>query len=878
MEFRILGPLSVGDGGSEIALGGARPRALLAILLLHRGQVVLRERLIEDLYGSEPPPAAGKALHAHVSRLRRALGPSSGLHTRAGGYALELQPGALDSERFEDLVEQGKRLRAAGRHDDAAAGLRQALALWRGPPLADFTYEDFAQGEITRLEALRLDAVEERVEADLACGRHAELVAELERLVGEEPLRESLRGQLMLALYRSDRQAEALEAYQAGRRLLTEGLGLDPGRALRELEGSILRQDPALDLPATPVRSSAPTGLVGRQHELGQLRAHLDDALAGRGRLVLLAGEPGIGKSRLIEELSAEARTRGATVLTGRCWEAGGAPVYWPWVQSLRTYIRDCDAVDLRAQLGPGAVDVAQLFPELRPRFPDLPEPPVLEAEARFRLFDAMAAFLTSASEARGFVLVLDDLHAADEPSLRLLHFLARELRQARLLVVGAYRDADPSLRDPLLGTLAELAREPVTHRMRLDGLAESAVAEYITATAGPELAAAAVAEIHAETAGNPLFVTELVQLLAAEGRLGAGGGSLGIPSSIRDVIAGRVGRLSEACRNLLTLASVLGREFSLEAIGRLGELSRDELLVVLDEAMTERVIEEIPGGRGRLRFAHVLIRDTLYEGLTAARRIQLHREVGETLERVHADDLEPHLAEIALHFVASAPGGTEEPALQYARRAADRAASLLAYEEAARLYELALTLIEVDADRCDVLLALGEAQARAGDTPAAKESYRRAAELADALVLPEPLAQAALGYGGRLVWDVMRDDPDMVSLLERALEVIGSGDSPTRVRLLARLAAGPLRDARFPLERRANGEPRGSGDGPAARRPVDARVRARRVHASEPLPRQRARPARARRRARRGRSHGRREGARRGGPRRAAARPAQPR
>ena len=252
VEFRILGPLAVEDDGQEIVLGGARPRTLLTILLLHRDQVVPADRLIEDLYRGDPPPAAAKALRAHVSRLRRALGPSGALHTRAGGYALELEPGTLDAERFENLLDRGRSQLAAGCPGEAATILREALALWRGPPLADVAYEHFAQSEIARLHELRLTALEERVEADLELGRHAELVGELELLVHEHPLRERLRGQLMLALYRSDRQAEALDAYREGRRLLADELGLDPGRPLRDLEQSILRQDPALDSPTTP--------------------------------------------------------------------------------------------------------------------------------------------------------------------------------------------------------------------------------------------------------------------------------------------------------------------------------------------------------------------------------------------------------------------------------------------------------------------------------------------------------------------------------------------------------------------------------------------------------------------------------------------------
>ena len=307
-------------------------------------------------------------------------------------------------------------------------------------------------------------------------------------------------------------------------------------------------------------------------------------------------------------------------MLVGRCWEAGGAPAYWPWVQSMRSYVREAEPETLRAQLGAGAVDLAQLLPELLERFPDLGEPPAIEPEgARFRLFEAASSFLTSAAQVRPLVLVLDDLHAADEPSLLLLQFLARELGESRLLVVGAYRDVDPTPRDPLTTVLTELAREAVTRTIGLAGLSERDVARFISLTSGEAPAEDLVLTIHEETAGNPLFVGEIVRLLAAEGRLvgDPDGPRPAIPQSVRDVIARRLRHLSEECNRVLTLASVLGREFAMEALARLACVSEDELLDTFDEAMVERVVSDVPGSPGRLRFEHVLIRDTLYEGLT---------------------------------------------------------------------------------------------------------------------------------------------------------------------------------------------------------------------------------------------------------------------
>jgi DNA-binding SARP family transcriptional activator len=262
MDFRVLGPLEARDGEQVVTLGGARQRALLAILLLHAGEVVSVDRLIDELWGDEPPATAAHTVQVFVSRLRKALeqGGFSRLRTRAPGYVIELEPEELDLARFERLVERARGEIAAS-PEAAAATLREALALSRGPALADFAFEPFAQAPAARLEELRLATLEERIDADLACGRHAELVGELEGLVREHPLRERLRGQLMLALYRSGRQAEALEVFQAGRRALVDELGIDPSPALQRLERAILQQDFSLELAPAAAAPEARTAV-----------------------------------------------------------------------------------------------------------------------------------------------------------------------------------------------------------------------------------------------------------------------------------------------------------------------------------------------------------------------------------------------------------------------------------------------------------------------------------------------------------------------------------------------------------------------------------------------------------------------------------------
>jgi DNA-binding SARP family transcriptional activator len=763
MDFRILGPLEVCDGERVLQLGGAKQRALLAVLLLHANEVVSAERLLDDVWGERQPGSGAKALHVYVSQLRKAVGDDRVL-TRAPGYSLRVGADELDAARFRRLCE----LAEAAEPEQARAILAEALALWRGPALAEFQYETFAQAEIARLDELRTTALEQRIEADLALGHDSELVAELESLVKKHPLRERLRAQLMLALYRAGRQAEALEVYQEGRRSLVDEIGIEPGRQLRELHLAILRQDASLDLPSKPpeVPEQAPGFFVGREAELEQLRGGLDAAAAGHGRLFLLVGEPGIGKSRLADQATGVARARGFRVLVGRCWEAGGAPAYWPWVQSLRELAQEAPAeLDLLLRGEPIGSDTES---------------------ARFQLFDATARFLRSASRAQPLFLFLDDMHAADAPSLLLLQFVARELTDTRVVIVAACRDVDPVPGRQLSATLAALVREPVTIRIALRGLNEEEVTEYVECAASDLASSELTASLYEETEGNPLFVVETVRLLVVEGRIA-------IPETLRDVISRRLAHLSGECNRVLVLASVLGRDFPIGPLVHMSGIREDELLDVLDEATAARIISDAPNG---LRFSHVLVRDVLYESFTAPRRARMHRLSFEALEKVFGADSGPHVAELAHHAML---GSEFEKALVAARRAGKRALEVLAYEEAARLYRIALHALgrvrpDDEETRCELLLSLGEAEIRAGETESAREVFAEAATIARRLGLPRALARAAHGYGGRIVWVRGGDDTRLVPLLEEALAALPVDELELRSRLLARLA-GALRD-----------------------------------------------------------------------------------
>lgn len=552
---------------------------------------------------------------------------------------------------------------------------------------------------------------------------------------------------------------------------------------------------------ANPLDRLAAGVFVGRQSEMGELRAELDEALAGRTWFALLVGEPGSGKTRSAEEVATYARLRGARVVWGRCYEEG-APAYWPWIQTVRALAEEQSPEALAEQMGSGAAEIAQLVSVVRERLPMTPSPAPLDPEqARFRFFESVMGYLRSASRARPLLLVLDDLQWADKSSLLLLQFLARELREARLLVLGTYRDEEFGRQHPLAQALAELARSGISRRVQLDRLSERDVSRFIELNAALTPPPRLVEAVYRETEGHAFSMIEVVRLLAADGRLARAdvvtSWEVALPQSVREVVSRRLAHLSEACTRALGVASVIDREFDLSVLQRVTGQSEDDLLELLEEAVAARIVAEAPHAIGRFGFTHALIRETLSEDLSRTRRVRLHRQTGEALEQVYARNPDAHLAEIAHHFVASAPGGDVDRAVTYARRAADRALTQLAYDEAARWYRVALDTLALrdeepgDEDArcsCELLLALGDAQNKADEIAAADESFTQAAAIARRLGLAEHLARAALGYG-----DVEPAPGDVntakVSMLQDALALLPPGDGARRARVTARLA-----------------------------------------------------------------------------------------
>ncbi len=549
---------------------------------------------------------------------------------------------------------------------------------------------------------------------------------------------------------------------------------------------------------ANPLDGLASGVFVGREEEVGNLRRGVDEALSGRARIFTLMGEPGIGKTRLCEELTTYASMRGAQVLWGRCYEGEGAPPYWPWVQMIRSHAHECDPQILMSEMGPAATHIAEVVSEVRARLPGLPEATPLDPEqARFRLFDGIASFLRNASAHRPLVLVFDDLHWADKPSLMLLQFLARELGDDRLFVLATYRDVELGRQHPLSETLAELARNNRIERVPLGGLGEADVARFIEDSAGIEPPAGLIAAVFRETEGNPFFVTEVVRLLASDRRLEkaneVASWSLEVPQGVREVVGRRLNGLSEDCNETLAIASVIGRDFEAAVLRRCAACSEDRVLELIEEALSARLLQAIPGSLGRYRFSHALVRETLYEELSTPRRVRLHARVSEVLEEHYAGRSGSHLAEISHHAFQAIQTGDAAHAVAAARRAGDFACDQLAHEEAALHYERAAQALEAadtpDPDElCELVVRRAELQQMAGESAAARETALHGAELARQLGSADYLGRAALAYGGFMFIEMGRSDQTMVALGQEALAALGDSDSALRVKLLRRL------------------------------------------------------------------------------------------
>jgi len=588
---------------------------------------------------------------------------------------------------------------------------------------------------------------------------------------------------------------------------------------------------------------------VGREPELRQLQQAFDAATSGQGSLVMVVGEPGIGKTSLCEQLATYAAIRGGKTLVGHCYEEGSLSLpYLPFVEAMRSYVLARDPEGLKSDLGSGAGDIARIVSEVRDRLPALglghvsPSPLAEEGRARghaegaphpqdptagpeeerYRLLQAVTSFLRNASAVQPLVIILEDLHDADRGTLDLLLHLSRNLAGARLLIAGTYRDVEVDRAHPLSATLAELRRSQNFLRIGLRGLSIDEVHRMMTVIRGQDVPWSRAEIIHRQTEGNPLFVQEVLRYLVEEGLVAREGGryvrqdggdaGAGIPEGLRDVIGKRLSRLSDKTNQVLAVASVIGRDFRLDVLQRVANLSEEELTAALEEATATTIIEDRPAAAmtPSFRFTHALFRQTLYEELFSLRRLRLHQQIARALEEVHARRLEEHAAELAEHFAQSTEREDVEKALRYSELAAERATAVYAYGEAVRHLERALQVQEVldpddKAKRCDLLLAFGDALGPAGETlRQLREVAPQAWGLAEAIGDGERAARAcllALQACHRYGMSAMYATPEGRQWLQRAQREVRPG-THERIEIDATVAGlrrmeGGLREAR---------------------------------------------------------------------------------
>jgi DNA-binding SARP family transcriptional activator len=762
LTVQVLGPVEVHRDGVALDLGGPQQRAVIAHLAIDVGRVVSVERLIDRLWGEEPPRTPLGTLQSYVSRLRRAVEPArvagaapQVLVSEAPGYVLRLAPEAVDVHRFTTLVNEARAASAAGYAAQALEHFDAALALWRGPALAGVGPDEVVRPIVVRFEEERALAIEDRFETLLALGRHAETIPALQLAVDEHPLRERLWALLALALYRSSRQADALRALSTARAALLDELGLDPGPELRALENRILAQDPGLlatpDVVAPKAVAVEPVArpraeLVGRADEWAVLTSALDAARSSGAQVVLVEGEPGIGKSTVSDAFLAHARSLGWRTAVGRCVESGLAPSLWPAIEILRTLIDETTPIPEEARRNALYQFVAS-------------DEPTRLALSPVELADQFVA-LVDALDLGAVVMLVDDLHWADKATLDVVTLAAERLGARQIVVVGAFRPPE-IVRGSLLGdALGSLARAAAVTRVSMSPLSAADVARLMELTTGRAPSPEVAHRVQSRAGGNPLFVAELARLAGERGLTDEST----VPDAIRDVVRSRLAQLPDASTRELQVVATLGERFDLRTAMAASERDADGCLDALDAAIVTRIL--VPDGDG-YRFAHALVRDAVLAQLTPLRRARLHHRAAEALLATRGDG--PDQAEpIAHHRLAAVAVADPLLAARSAIRASDVARWRGALDAADALAERALEVLTdlprspaVEDVEVEALEAIAAAAYRR-DTPDAKEAVA-----ARVLALAERTGNdAARALGLFLNWDEIdeTDDLDKIS------------------------------------------------------------------------------------------------------------------
>ena len=816
----LLGPVQARTGSADLPVGGRRQRAVLARLALARGEVVSTERMVDDLWLGEPPPSATNTLQSYVSNLRRVLGAHAdgrpAIERVGDGYRLAVEPGTLLTETFEGLLGDAGRPRLPV--DERLAVLDAALALWRGPAIADFVDEPWAQGDATRLDDLRLAAIEDRFDGLLELGRHAAIVGDLDVASAQHPLRERLTSQLVVALYRCGRHAEALRAYERTRSYLGDEQGLDPSPELAELARRVLDHDPgllggtplsgapsssaidpayhsgatadpfALQLPPAVSERRARSPFVGRAEQLAVLESAWASVRDGDRRLVALAGEPGMGKTRLAQRFARWVHEQGGRVMWGRC-TAENLIAYQPAVEAIRTALRDlpADAVD---QLIAGRSSLDWLAPDSAPDAADSPT----RAE-RYGLHEALVECFAMLSAAAPVLLVVDDVQWADASAIGLLEHLLRADRTGRLLVVATVRRPAGRATPELDRALTDLRRDGRLDLDPIDGLDPQQVTELLS-TQGVDVDEGAAASVYERTGGNPFFVESLA---AAGGDL-THADARSLPDSVRDLLDQQLAALDPAATRVLGAAAVIGQRVELDVLGEVTGLDPVALLVVVDPAVASGLLVE-EEELGRVAFPHALVRQGLIANTTRNREAQLHLRVADVLEaRPPSDD---HQATVASHLLAAGPACAPRRAAEAAIGAGRAALAVLADAEARTWVQRAAARLgpepstggadDADADlRAEADLLISAASRNLADLDVAEAAIDRLADLArrtgDGLLLARSAQEAAQLDAG-IGFSFGAVDDTLVARLEEALGALGAEHVAERSMLLAWLS-----------------------------------------------------------------------------------------
>jgi DNA-binding SARP family transcriptional activator/tetratricopeptide (TPR) repeat protein len=782
-RIRLCGPLSLTIDGRALTPPGGQAGVLLCFLLARPDRAADRDELIAAAWPERPPRDPQAVLRPLLSRLRRALAPAA-LEGRERVRLVLPEPVWVDVEEAEGAVQAARAAARTAAWERVREHAEAALALLR-PGFLPGQVGDWVEARRRELEELELEAFEFLARGGLALGG-AELAA-AERagreLVARAPYRETGHRFLMEALAAGGNVAEALRVYDELRLLLRDELGVPPATEVQALHRRLLAVDQPQGVRVPLPSALSPRGrsaLVGRERELDALRAAWRDARSGRRRLVLLAGEPGIGKTRLATELAHEAE---GTALYAACQE-DALVSYQPFVEALRHYIRS--AQPDQGALGPGAGELARLIPELASA--EAPAPAGDPETRRYLLFEGVSALLT---EAAPLLLVLDDLHWADRATLHLLRHVIRAPEDAAMLIAGGYREAEITPDHPLAELLADLRRDRLFERISLDGLDERAVADLIASHAGHAAPSALVEAVHEHTDGNPFFVEEVMRDLIETGVLFERGGrwssaltpdEIGVPEGVKEVVRSRLARQSDACRAALSAAAVLGREFSFEVLRSTVESAEDVLIGSLEEAADAQLIVESGGGYA---FTHALVRETLYGGLSGPRRQRMHARAAHAIEATPGAPV----AALAVHHRLAGPAGDPEKAIAYSLQAGVEASGLAAWDEAASHWEGALAVMNGvggrEVERARLLVALGDLMGVVGDVD------RQIAYLRQALALCEELGDEAraarvhsrLGMAQSLIDSIFADHLDLGSAFrhfDAAREVLERG-SPSR-------------------------------------------------------------------------------------------------